>query len=378
MATDGIDIGDIPEPPAPVDSRAIKDAFTYNVAFRFAFAGVGQCGGRVAETFAKLGYGRVCAINTTIQDLAELRLPAENKLDLGDARGAGKDPATAAALVADKGEEIFDLYKRSWGDEIDYAFICLAAAGGTGAGAFVKAIEVARQYMEQHKRPVKVGAIVALPKDAEGQKYAKNALYTMSKLTKLGCSPVIFLDNEKIKALFDPTTSKEHSVANTSTAQLLHLFNRLAGSDSEHTVFDRADFAKLLDAGVAAFGSQSLKSPLWENPANISTAVRDQLKRNILATTDLTTGRSAGLIYVLNGKSYDIKSSVLDHSAEMLTRILAKESTIFKGTYRGTASDDTLKMLVMIAGLAWPEARVNELARVAGVGPDEIAVALGV
>lgn len=370
-----LDLGDIPVPPEAVSSRKVSDAFDYPVAFSFAFCGVGQCGGRVAATFAQLGYGRVCAINTTIQDLTDLKLPADAKLDLGDSKGAGKDPAAAAAIVADKGEDIYDLYKQSWGDEVDYAFICLGAAGGTGAGAYLKAAEVARRYMAETKRPVKVGAIVALPKDAEGAGYARNAIHTMRTLVPLGLSPIIFLDNERIKMLYDPPSSQEHARANTSTAHLLHIFNRLAGSNAGHTQFDRADFAKLLDSGVIAFAAQNLTK--WSEPSDISTAIRDQLRRNVLASVDLGQGTVAGLLYVLGGTAKDARTSVLDHGTTSLTHILRGGSTVFQGIYHsGTA--DVIKVMALIGGLGWPKERIIELAQVAGVGRDEIADVLGV
>lgn len=379
MSTDtGIDLGDLPEIPDAVEGKKIRDGFDYNTAFRFGFVGVGQAGGRIAETFARIGYGRACALNTTIADLSQLNgLSAEQKLDFGGAKGAGKDPAIAAALAQDRGEDFYDFFKRSLGDELDYVFVCFGAAGGTGAGAFPKVAEVLQRLMAETHHPVRVGAIVALPKDAEGQQFAKNALYSMRRLAALSLSPVIFVDNQKIKELYDPISSKEHQIENSSTAQLLHLFNRMAGTDSDHTSFDRADLAKLLDSGIVAFGSTTIKT--WANPADISTPIRDQLKRNVLATVDLSAGNLAALIYVLSGAAYDeVKASDLDHATQMLTRILVNGSTVFPGVYKGTGTVASIKALAMIGGLSWPRERLDELSKIAGLNKDEIANALGV
>ena len=200
----GLDIGEIPIPPESEVESKIQDSFDYNVAFKFSFVGVGQCGGRLAHTFDQLGYARTCAVNTTVADLGKLKLPDEKKLDLGNAKGAGKDPELARAIFDDKGEELFDFMRLNWGDEVDHAMVCFAAAGGTGAGGFLKVAEAARRYLKQTKRPEKVGAIVALPKDDEGQQYAKNALWTMKKLRSADLSPVIIIDNQKIKELYRP------------------------------------------------------------------------------------------------------------------------------------------------------------------------------
>ena len=60
----GFDLGlpDIPMPEPQEPKEEIKDKV--DVAFKFAFIGAGQGGGRLAETFFELGYRRVCAINT--------------------------------------------------------------------------------------------------------------------------------------------------------------------------------------------------------------------------------------------------------------------------------------------------------------------------
>ena len=375
----GIDLGDLPEIPDEQAAGAdIADSFDYDIAFKFAFVGVGQAGGRIAATFAEIGYRRVCAINTTIADLAELKLPDESKLDIGDASGAAKDPATARAIAADKGHDFHDLFQRCWGDSVDYAFVCLGAAGGTGAGAYPKVAESAKAYMEEHKHPPKVGAIVALPKDTEGQQPSKNAIQTVRSLTSAGLSPVIIIDNQKIATLFNPTVSQQHARENKSTAQLLHAFNRLAGKETDLTTFDRADFGKLLDSGVIAFASATATK--WDSPADVSTPVRDQLKKNVLATVDLSGGNVAGIISVLHGKAQEeVKTSDLDHAVQMLTRILAKGSTVYDGVYRGAGSGaDDIKMLVMIGSLPWPRQRLEELAINAGESKDAIAEFLGV
>ncbi len=354
--------------------QQIADTFQHPVGFRFAFVGVGQGGGRIAATFQQLGYARVCAINTTIADLTDLKLPEDRKLDIGQARGAGKDPRAAAELIKGSGEDIYDLYKRSWGEEVDYVFVCLGAAGGTGAGCFAKAVEVARRYMEEIGKSVKVGAIVALPKDSEGQQFAKNAFYTMDGLVKENLSPVVFIDNQRVRTLFNPAASQEHNTANTSTAKLLHTFNRLAGTKSDHTTFDRADFAKLLDSGVVAFASAALKQ--FDNATEMSTAIRDQLKANVLATTDLSQGKVAGLIYTLSPEAADtVKSADLDHATAMMTRLLQNGSAVFPGVYTAKSAQG-IAMLAMVGGLPWPKQRLQELARVAG--EKNIAAFLGV
>ena len=131
----GTDIS-LPEIPLPTaqeeEKKVIKD--DVEVAFKFAFVGAGQGGCRIAETFSKLGYRKVAALNTAEQDLNTIKL--DNKLCIGDG-GAGKDPKKAAEIYKTKEEDVLDFLRYSFGDEFDRIFVCAGSGGGTGAGSVI-------------------------------------------------------------------------------------------------------------------------------------------------------------------------------------------------------------------------------------------------
>jgi len=361
-----LDLGELVLPSAtPSAERVVKDEFGFNVAMNFAFVGVGQGGSRIAEAFHRLGYRRVAAINTTCQDLNDIQLPATSKLDLGQS-GAGKDPQIGRAAIEPRGQDVYDLLKRSWGAEIDYAFVCFGAGGGTGAGAYAKVVETVRQYMDDCKLPPNTGVIVALPKDTEGQRPAKNAVGVLSHLVKADYSPLLVIDNQKIREIYRNTPlSQEHATANTSLCQMLHLFNRLAGSDSTHTVFDRADFAALLASKLVSFCVVDVSD--WSDPTQITAAMRTQLAGSTLMSVDIGTSDKAGLLTVVSGDAYDkVPASTFEHCVQMLNNMLAKDSTVFQGVYpaKGNA---TMKLFVMLGNLKWPRQRLEALAKTAGV-----------
>lgn len=371
------------QPEQPV--QGVEDAFDYPVAYKFAFVGVGQAGGRIAQTFYDLGYRRVCAVNTAQTDLSELSdLPATSKLAMGEQQGVGKDPATAAKIAASRGEDIYDLLTRTC-DGADRIFVCLSGAGGTGAGAFAQVAAVANNYMISHRKPGSVGAIIALPKDSEGPRGAKNVLYTVNALSKLKLSPIIFIDNERFKQLYGSRlpAQREKPESNSSTAKLLHTFNRLAGTESDDvggTTFDAADFGKLLGSGVVAFASAGLTK--WDSPTQISEAIRDRLRNNVLAAVDLSKGSIAGLIYIVAGEAWDGDNAVtveyLDHGTDMMNRIMDKpDSVVFTGVYPTAGATGSIQVLSMIGGLPYPQARLEDLAKRAGIPKDNIAAFLG-
>jgi cell division GTPase FtsZ len=374
---DGLDI-DIPVPPLMHNVQDVKDRFDFDVAFNLAFVGCGQGGSRIAETFDKLGYGRTAAINTTVQDLKDIALADHQKLDIGGG-GANKDPERAAAQMVDKEEDVFDLLKACWGEAVDYGFVCLGAGGGTGAGISPAVVNVARRYMAETNRPTRVGAIIALPRNMEGQRPARNTVRTLQSLRALNLSPIIIIDNQRIYDLYRNRISvgSEHRVYNQNVCQLLHLFNRLAAQSSEHTSFDRADFGKLLDSGLLAFGAGEV--PQWKTESDVTKVIREQLKQNVLVSSDLSQGNLAALIYVLGGAAYDeVPVGFRDHGVQMLTRILAQDSTIFQGIFRASSDTPSFKIAAMVGGLQWPSNRIAELATLAGVSHRDIADFLGV
>ena len=363
-----VEVPDIPMPQLAVDF-AVKDEV--DVSFKLAFVGSGQGGSRIAATFHKMGYRRVCAINTSQQDLATLALPAQAKMCIGGG-GAGKDPKAAHNLFNEKREDVLDLMRRCFGQQIDRTFVCIGAGGGTGSGTSIRLTETARDLQTQLKCPTKIGVIVSLPKNSEGSKVAANAFTTVESLVGLVdegvVSPLIILDNEKIKAIYPGLAVDPFwDTANQSVASLFHLFNSVTCKQSSYTTFDAADFATVLDSGIIVFGATPIEK--WEDPTDISYAVRDNLKRNILCGgMDLATGNVAGVV-VVGGQEIlsKIPHENLDHGFEQFTRLLKPGSTVHRGIYRG--DKQTLRAYTVIGGLAKPASRLEELRSIGNLPP---------
>lgn len=365
------DVPDVPDVPmaAGVKSHEVTDKFTYDVAFNMAFIGVGQGGGRVAETFHKLGYGRVGAINTDHADLEGLtdEIP---KLDLRTG-GAGKDPAKGKAAVSAQDESVFDLLTRAVGKTPDYIMVCAGLGGGTGSGAAARVIQIARKYMEEHGRdPKRVGAIVSLPHHAEGQTPSRNAVRAFNEIYRLGVTPLFIIDNKRIGELFKAGVSGFYDLANNQVAKMFHLFNRLAAQKSKVTTFDRADFATLLDSGICVFGASPVAK--YDSPADISQAVREQLSQTILADVDLKAGRKAGCIFVGSEEILNqVPMDFFDGGFSMLTRLLADNSVVHRGIYEGSSPD--LRCYTMLSDLPPPAERLRKLANEGGIAAEGIA-----
>ena len=375
----------MPDIPMPDEEASDPEVITdeVDVAFKFAFVGVGQGGGRIAESFYKLGYRRVCCINTNTQDLAGVNIPDENKLvmDVGDG-GAGKDLAKGAAAAKQYHEDIYDVMRRSFGREFDRIFVCVGAGGGTGSGASDHVIEIAHEIASSMKvegegKPPAVGVIVSLPKTTEAGKVNANAhevltsLFTRSgtdrgKLGNRTISPLVIIDNDKIDKIYpNLPVAKFWEVANQNISGLFHLFNSIACRDSDYTTFDKADLKDILECGVLTFGACPLKK--WDAATDINHAIRDNLRRNVLVGGfDLNQSKAAACVFVANQDVLDVvPQGHLEHGFEMLARIMQPGSTLHRGIYQGPRPG--LVVYTILAELSRPEERMAEMARIGGV-----------
>lgn len=360
----GVDVPDIPLPSADeaAASEAIDDEF--EGAYRFAVVGVGQGGSRLAETFWKLGYRRVAVINTAAQDLKPISLPEKNKLLIGGG-GAGKNREKARLIFEEHREDILDFLKNTFRTNIDRVLVCIGAGGGTGAGGGPIVVEICHDLCatvgtEESPQDAKVGAVLALPSKSEGSRVKNNAKETADALIEFSqtgtLSPLIILDNERIRHLYPKlSVNKFWNTANTSICSLFHLFNKIAAQDSEYTAFDKADLDTVMSSGIISFGAVPVK-PSGEivEETDISHAVRDNLKKNILANIDVNTGNVAACVAIGDKETLDnTPQESLEHGFEQLTRLLGEGSTVHRGIYH--TSKKGLVVYTIIGGIEAPE-----------------------
>tara|TARA_R110002110_G_scaffold11765_5_gene56199 strand:+ start:23169 stop:24404 length:1236 start_codon:yes stop_codon:yes gene_type:complete len=360
------DIGDIMIPPPVKKKVEIKDKF--EGGYKFAFIGAGQGGSRIAETFYKIGYGRVCAINTAQQDLDTVNLP--RKLNIGGG-GAGKNPKVGERIYDERKEDVLDFMKKSFGEDVDRIMVCAGGGGGTGAGTFAGLVKTA--YELQRTLGIttnKVGGILALPKRSEGSKVNENAYKTLQQAWSLVeegiLSPLILIDNEKISSVYPGlAVDRFWQTANLSTCSLFHLFNTIVNKQSHYSSFDAADYQTVLDSGLMVLGATNITE--WKDETDISYAVRDNLKQNILAGgIDLSTGDKAaaciiGSQEVLN----DIPQDFLDYAFEQFIRLLQPNSTVHRGIYRG--SKPGLNVFTTVGGIGKPNGKLDDLKRLGNI-----------
>lgn len=365
MQTEKNDVFDfqMPEVPEPVQETAQEFKDKDAVGFKFGFIGAGQGGGKLAEAFSQIGYARVGAINTADQDLETVNVP--KKFKFGKQQGAGKDRSVAKTAFSEQKEDVVDFIKQSVGTDIDRIFITVGAGGGTGAGVCTELVKVIKEYQETIKATSPyVGVILALPRISEGKKVSLNAYETLKEVCQLVdqkiVSPLIILDNEKINTLYPKLPiSKFWQVANANISSLFHLFNNIVTKSSQYSTFDSNDFRTVLDSGIMVFGMTNV--PNLTSEAEISKAVRENLKRNVLCgELDLSSGKIAATVAIGDDQTLDsIPQEYIDNAFNQLNRTLQSGSTVHQGIYKGTRSG--LSIFTAIGSIATPQGKLEAL-----------------
>lgn len=357
------------EPEAPT---AKEDLF--ESAVKMAFVGAGQGGGRIAQSFWDLGYRKIVAVNTTLQDLDPLEMDELHKLLIGNNRGgAGKDPEQGRLAAEESFEDLMDLLMRTFGEGVEMLYVCVGAGGGSGTGSWPVVMRALREYAKSTniEKPVykHLGVIMTLPKRSEGSRVQKNALaaveYALDQVKKGNISSLVLVDNARIHELYPRLPVKKFwSVANRNFAGVLHTFNLLAAKNSEYNTFDRADLRSVIQDGIMIFGQTAVHD--WMGKEDISKAVRQNLKGTLLAEGfDLSLASVAGAIVVAHD---DVLSEIpmenIDYAFNSLGRALGNEGvTLHNGIYEGGTGG--MRVFTIIGGLHPPQDRIEELRNLA-------------
>lgn len=173
-------------------------------------------GGRLAESFYKLGYKKCIAVNTAQHDLDGLQLiPVNQRLLINNgAGGAGKDMKRGQEAAEKHKQQVFEKITKLFG-KVDRILVCAGSGGGTGGGSCLTLVEVAKKYLTYlgiENVDSKVGVLLTLPTSGEAASpvVAENANLLATKLCTMSenneISPLIIFDNDKIKNMYPKLT----------------------------------------------------------------------------------------------------------------------------------------------------------------------------
>lgn len=176
--------------------------------------GLGQCGGRIADEFARLNRKArrqrgieivtgVFAVNTDAADLSGLvhiRRDYQHRVLIGGRKtgghGVGKINELGAEIAKEDSDKIIDAIRVTRHFYETDAFLLIAgAAGGTGSGA----LPVVTQYVKERYGDKPVYACVVLPFEHEEQTEDRTMFNTATclKSTYMGADAVFLIDNQR-------------------------------------------------------------------------------------------------------------------------------------------------------------------------------------
>ena len=222
--------------------------------------GFGQCGGRIADEFARLNRkarGRrgidiiagAFAVNTDVADLSGLtsiKPDYQHRILIGGRKtgghGVGKINELGAEIAREDADKVIDTIRTGKRTaEADAFFLIAGAAGGTGSGA----VPVITQHIKERYVDKPVYNLIVLPFEHE-ETTEERTIYnaaTCLKSAYLVSDAVFLVDNQRYVM---KDSSLRSNLAKINTAITAPFYNLLcAGEEKKHKHIG----AKMLDAG---------------------------------------------------------------------------------------------------------------------------------
>ena len=337
----------------------------------FAWIGSGQGGGRIAKAFYDRGYKKCIAVNTSSHDLDTLDLPSKQKmlLDVGE-QGAGKNMQKGNEAANRYKQNIFDLMRRTYGNNVDHVFVCVGAGGGSGSGSVLVLIETAKKYMKYigHDDPEKrVGVVMSLPTrgEATSPQVSSNAYEVLKVVGEYAeeklISPLLIIDNSKIERMYKGLTVKQFwPTVNNTVSGLFHVFNVLTNNPSPYTSFDPTDYSSVLQGGgVLVMGVAKLKE--FEDEQKVSNAIKSNIEKTLLSEVELSDATAAACVAVGSKDIMENTSGLMDSLSYGFDTLssLCPDAVLHRGIYED--NKDSLRLYTIVSGLKVPEKRLKQL-----------------
>lgn len=339
-------------------------------SIRFGVIGTGQCGGRLAEVFARFGYP-VCVINTAEQDLAYLDIPDENKLLMPYALGgAGKNLLIGQQAAAENLENIQELLTKTVSD-VDQVMITIGGGGGTGGGSVVPLLEAVMNTEAISGLPIVV--VYTLPMNDEGAAAKSNAVKTLERIAAMVnddlISSLVIVDNAKIQESYPTVSVKDFwELANFDIVNHFNMFNTVSKCGTNYDALDPMDFANIISTGgCLIYGRVEVQvrqdGQIVVNEGELAKALIRGISEGTLAEGfDVTQAVNIGVIITGNDEVLSqIPAVNVNYAFNELAEYVGEDCSIYRGMYADETATDTITVYTIFAGLGLPTQRVSRL-----------------
>jgi len=339
--------------------------------------GFGQCGGRIADEFARLGMrARIerriniitgaLAVNTDVADLTGLstiRADYRHRILIGGQKagghGVGKINELGAEIAREDSDKIIDVIRTTDQLADTDAFLLVAgAAGGTGSGA----IPAITQQLKERYIEKPLYNLIVLPfrheEQVEGRTIYNSA--TCLKSAYLVADAIILIDNQRY---ISKNFSIRGNLAKINALIVEPFYNLLcAGEEAKpqyigSRILDAGDIIQTL-AGWTVIGYSKSQIPRLKNPFDFREKSTEsqrgvQVMNNAISELSLQCNpQEAGRgLYLLSASPKEMDMNLVKDLGACLKRI-APEAIIRTGDYpRGKGSLNVTVILSELGGM---------------------------
>lgn len=353
------------------------------------FAGVGQAGNRLANTFGE--NFKACALNTAYQDLgldekgnvvgdALGNIPQDYRIftKINNTGGAGKDVKKGEYAIRKHEEKILKKLERFVSGS-DYTFLCAGLGGGTGTQGVVQLSRLLSKLGRKH------GIIATLPSAEEGTYAHVNApsgVYMIEKARKQfnNLKGILVPDNNIIKKLVLKNDDLNHNdiwqeVNNIIYDDFMSFYN-LSKTSGEQNV-DTTDFQRLLNMkGYICIGRTRVTDIKNQSEEILVNATHDILDNNRYCVGDIKQAKGVSLLinkpesFESDGrKIHNLKKEIKNyfgpiHFAPGVYQTKQNFFGKFKSIF-GSGDDAAIELFTLVCGLPAPKKRFQELNKIA-------------
>ena len=342
---------------------------------RLVVVGLGQCGCRIADEFARMGQAAarrrslnivtgVYAVNTDQADLTGLKTiksDYHHRIIIGGGRtgghGVGKINEVGAALAKWDGYKVVDAVRsgaRFY--ETDAFLLCAGAAGGTGSGSLPIIMDILKDRFPD--KPAY--ALIVLPFHHEESSEERSIYNTATclKSSQSVADAVILVDNERF-------LKKDANLVNHMekiNQEIVRPFYDVlcCGEETKRgnigaRVLDAGDIMETLD-GWTAIGCGKVELPMMKNPFERTRSFRQKGKETLRgleameqAMAELSVGcnpRDAGkALYLVSAPTKEMNVAMIRELGEIMKGV-AEDAVLRNGDYPKNRSDLSVTVIL--------------------------------
>jgi cell division GTPase FtsZ len=329
---------------------------------KLVVVGLGQCGGRIADEFAKLNgraHGRrgmniitgAFAVNTDAADLSGLSCISKDhrhRILIGGRKtgghGVGKINELGAEIAKEDADKIVDAIRTTKGFFETDAFLLIAgSAGGTGSGA----ISVLTQFLKERYIDKPIWDLVVLPFEHE-ESTEERTVFNVATCLKSCYSvadAVFIVDNQRYVR---KDSSIQSNISKINGMIVEPFYNLLCAGEEKKSKYIGA---KLLDAGDiiqtvvgwTVIGYGKTMAPLFKFPMSSKTDFRkkgSEIQKGIQAMDEAISELSLKCnpadcrraLYLVSGPAKEMNMDMVKEIGDYM-RDIAPEAIIRNGDY---------------------------------------------